>query len=50
MSVAERIDRSAPLAGVAFVLILMVGCAPPHPLVGQEAPQIRLDLLDGGEM
>ena len=50
MSVAERIERSALLPCVAFALILVVGCAPPHPLVGQEAPQVRLDLLDGGEM
>ncbi|MCH7960282.1 MAG: TlpA family protein disulfide reductase [Candidatus Hydrogenedentes bacterium] len=50
MSITVPIWRSAPLAGVALALVLMAGCAAPHPLVGQEAPQVRLDLLDGGEM
>lgn len=50
MNLAKRLYRSTRVVCAALALVAVVGCASPHPLVGEEAPQIRLDLLDGGTM
>ena len=50
MSRANKLNLSARVACAALALVLVAGCASPHPLVGEEAPQIRLELLDGGTM
>ncbi len=48
---AIRADRRLLLAAAVAGCVLLAGCTRgPHPLTGQQAPDIKLDLLGGGTL